>query len=89
MALKPYFSKKFKKDFHKKIRAGKDKDELLNIAQKLINREPLENKHKNHKLKGNYKGHWECHIEPDWLLIYKIEGEKILFERTGSHGELF
>lgn len=87
--LYPYFTNKFKKDFQKKIRAGKDKDKLLEIAQKLINQEVLEEKHRDHKLKGNFIGRRECHIEPDWLLIYKIEGDKIIFERTGSHSELF
>jgi mRNA interferase YafQ len=49
----------------------------------------LERKYKDHKLKGRFKNRRECHIEPDWLLIYKIEGETIFFERTGSHSELF
>ncbi len=87
--LKPSYSKKFKKDFHKKIKAGKDKTKLLDLARKLISQEPLDPCYRDHKLIGNYKNHWECHIEPDWLLIYKIEGDEIFFERTGSHSELF
>ncbi len=49
----------------------------------------LDLKYKDHKLDGNWKNRRECHIEPDWLLIYKIEGELIVFERTGSHSDLF
>ncbi|MCP5103170.1 MAG: type II toxin-antitoxin system YafQ family toxin, partial [bacterium] len=77
--LKPYFSKRFKKDFHKKIRAGKDKNKLLDVAEMLISQAPLDPKYRDHKLKGNRKGHRECHIEPDWLLIYKIENNTISF----------
>jgi mRNA interferase YafQ len=44
---------------------------------------------KDHQLVGNYTGRRECHIEADWLLIYKIDGERIIFERTGSHSDLF
>ncbi|WP_255448020.1 type II toxin-antitoxin system YafQ family toxin [Picosynechococcus sp. PCC 11901] len=49
----------------------------------------LEAKHRNHKLIVNYQNRRECHIEPDWLLIYKIEQEQIVFERTGSYSDLF
>lgn len=59
------------------------------ILTKLINEEPLDSKHRNHKLSGNYKGHWECHIEPDWLLIYRLTSTEVIFERTGSHSDLF
>jgi mRNA interferase YafQ len=57
--------------------------------EKLINGERLEPKYRNHPLVGKYVGRWECHIEPDWLLIYKLEGDQIVFERTGTHSELF
>lgn len=55
----------------------------------LAKKEPLDRKHKDHKLKGGLKDRRECHVEPDWLLVYKIEGDTIIFERTGSHAELF
>lgn len=87
--LKISYSKQFKKDFHKKLRAGKDKNKLLDLAKKMVSQEPLDASYRDHKLIGSYKNHRECHIEPDWLLIYKIEGEEIIFERTGSHSELF
>jgi mRNA interferase YafQ len=49
----------------------------------------LDPKHRYHQLVGNYKGYRECHIESDWLLIYKIDGDVIIFERTGTHSDLF
>lgn len=56
---------------------------------KLINEEVLDVKYKDHPLKGEYSDFRECHIEPDWLLLYKIENNYIIFTRTGSHSELF
>ena len=56
---------------------------------KIVNEEVLDVKYKRHRLLGNYKGRWECHIEPDWLLIYLENPEEVIFERTGSHSDLF
>jgi mRNA interferase YafQ len=55
----------------------------------LTNGEPLEQKHRDHELTGSYAYRRECHIEPDWLLIYKQEHNRIIFERTGKHTDLF
>lgn len=63
---------------------GKDLAKLGEIIKKLSQEEPLDQKYHNHKLKGNFKGRWECHLEPDWLLIYFKTNEEIIFERTGS-----
>ncbi|MGZ3633220.1 MAG: type II toxin-antitoxin system YafQ family toxin [Parachlamydiaceae bacterium] len=52
----------------------------------VINYKP---KHRNHRLIGNFKGRWECHIEPDWLLVYLKTPTEIIFERTDSHADLF
>jgi mRNA interferase YafQ len=49
----------------------------------------LPSRNRGHALTGNYKGRRECHIEPDWLLIYKLDGEMLILERTGSHADLF
>lgn len=70
---------------------GKNISKIKNIIQKLINQEPLKSKYKDPKLIGNYLGRRECHIEPDWLLIYKIIPVEnlIIFERTGTHSDLF
>jgi mRNA interferase YafQ len=55
----------------------------------IVNEKSLDPKHKNHKLTGNYNNHWECHIEPDWLLIYRLTSTELAFERNGSHSDLF
>jgi mRNA interferase YafQ len=59
------------------------------VMGRLIHRERLEPPHRDHPLKGEWKGHRECHLTPDWLLIYRIHGDEITFERTGSHSDLF
>lgn len=65
----------------------------MNLARvvmgRLIHREPLDAVHDDHPLKGEWSAHRECHLRPDWLLIYRIEGDVITFERTGSHADLF
>lgn len=87
--LKPVRTKQFKKDFKKALRQGKDVEKLKAIMARLASQENLEVKYRDHKLTGNFKDRRECHIEPDWLLIYKVEGDKIIFETTGSHSDLF
>lgn len=59
------------------------------VIRKLFKKEKLDVKFKDHKLIGPFKIRRECHIEPDWLLIYRIEGEELILERTGSHSDLF
>jgi len=82
-------TRQFERDFIRQLKSGKDKKKFLEIINKLLNRQQLDNKHRLHKLKGDYKDCWECHIEPDWLLIYKKTDKAIIAERTGSHSELF
>ncbi|WP_257252412.1 MULTISPECIES: type II toxin-antitoxin system YafQ family toxin [unclassified Endozoicomonas] len=89
MMLTPVRSTKFKKDYKKVERQGKDLKKLKKIMVQLAKKEPLEPKHKDHYLTGNHKGRRECHVESDWLLIYKVVGSEIFFERTGSHSDLF
>ena len=87
--LKPYFERKFKKDIDLAIKRGKKFFKLKVIINDLINEVPLAEKHRNHKLKGEFEGCWECHIEPDWLLVYRIDVDMIIFIRTGTHSDLF
>ncbi len=89
MKFDPVFAGQLKRDLKKILAGGKEKKEFIGIARKLIDGEKLDPKHRDHKLVGNYAGRRECHIEPDWLLIYKIDGRRIIFERTGTHSELF
>ena len=81
----------FKKDFKLAQKQGLDLNKLKEIIILLANGEPLPPKNKDHQLKGNYKGHRECHIEPDWLLIYKIQDDMLILTlvRTGSNSKLF
>jgi mRNA interferase YafQ len=57
--------------------------------RRLANEEQLEPQFRDHKLSGEWQGFRECHVEPDWLLIYRIEGDEITFVRTGTHADLF
>ena len=85
------FTGSFKKDRKLMIKQNKDMSKLYEVMNMIINEQPLLPKHKNHPLYGNYIGKWECHAEPDWLLIYRVEKEenKVVFHRTGSHSDLF
>ncbi len=87
--LKPAYTKQFQKDLKRMERRGKDIERLKALIIQLVNQKPLGDIHKDHKLIGNYKYRRECHIESDWLLIYKVITEEIIFERTGSHADLF
>lgn len=79
----------FKKDFKKATKRNMDLEKLAYIIKELQHRRTLPPKNKNHKLKGNYVDCWECHIEPDWLLIYQLTSEELILVRTGSHSDLF
>ena len=83
----------FKKDYKKIIKQGKDKNKLKEVITKLANGEELEEKYRNHRLVDDkhYKGCNECHIDPDWLLIYKYNNNELilLLCNTGSHSDLF
>ena len=83
------YSSQFKKDVKLAIKRGYKIELLHRIMKALENEEVLEAKYKEHYLVGNYKGYLECHIEPDWLLIYKINGNELYFARTGTHSDLF
>jgi mRNA interferase YafQ len=79
----------FKKDVKRAGKQNKDLNELLQIIEALRNDKSLPPKNRNHKLKGKYIGYWECHVELDWLLVYKLTPGKLIFSRIASHSELF
>ncbi len=83
------YSSQFKKDFKKIQNQGKNISQLKIVIDTLLKKQPLEPKYCDHKLVGKWKTHRDCHIEPDWLLIYRITEEALFLERTGSHAELF
>lgn len=87
--LRADFTTRFKKDYKLAARRGFDLALLEAVLEALINEEPLEAKFHDHALIGQYRGRRECHLKPDWLLIYRIDGGLIVFERTGTHADLF
>ena len=87
--LKASYTKQFEKDWKRLQKRGKSKEKLKTIISMVIDEKQLPQNCRDHKLIGNYKGRRECHIEPDWLLIYKVTKSMVIFERTGSHSDLF
>jgi len=79
----------FKKDIKKQIRKGKEPEKLSRLLKYLQARATIPNRYKDHPLRGNWKGRRDAHIEPDWILIYRIFDDEIRLERTGSHADLF
>lgn len=81
----------FKKDYKLVRRRGLNMDLLKDVVTRLANGEPLDPRHKDHPLSGEWSGHRECHIQPDWLLIYRYENDILVLAltRTGTHSDLF
>lgn len=79
----------FKKDVKLLARSGKELEKLLFVVNELADGRELAPQYNDHPLKGTYRGKRDCHIEPDWLLIYAIEDDELLLYRTGSHAQLF
>ncbi len=89
--LKLVPSNRFKKDLKAAQKRGLDISLLRSVVNTLAEEKPLAPKHRDHELTGEYSGFRECHIQPDWLLVYRIEQDELelfLF-RTGTHGDLF
>jgi mRNA interferase YafQ len=90
--MKPLEAKEtsqFRRDVRKLIKQGKNLEELFSVIETLIEARPLPEKYRNHGLAGNWQGYQECHVRPDWLLIYRIEEDTLYLARSGSHSELF
>ena len=81
----------FRKDLKRMRKRRLDIDLLDDIVQTLREQKPLDPKHRDHALTGDFAGFRECHIQPDWLLMYLIDGENLILTaaRTGSHSDLF
>ena len=86
--IKAQLGSKFKKDYKKAGQQGRDIGTLKNVMIRLQKQEQLDSKFRDHDLIGNWKGCRECHLGADWLLIYRIEDDTIVFIRTGSHTEV-
>ena len=83
------FGAQFKKDLKLAKKRHLDIDLLKAIVNRLRAGELLDESQRDHELSGNHKDFRECHIQPDWLLIYKVVGDVVRFERTGRHSDLF
>ena len=85
----PGFTRQFERDVRRMRKRGKDLAKMKAVMARLIEEQPLADRHRDHLLIGTWRGRRECHIEPDWLLIYKLQADEIIFERTGTHADLF
>jgi mRNA interferase YafQ len=79
----------FRKDLKRITKRGYDRGRLDSTVNALRQGHPLPASARAHPLKGEWKGYWECHITPDWLLIYKVSDEEVALARTGTHADLF
>jgi mRNA interferase YafQ len=79
---------KFKQDVERQKRRGKDTDKLRAIIESLRHHRPLEPKSRDHALTGDWKGWRDCHVEPDWVLVYKRDAGTLILGRTGTHSDL-
>ncbi len=87
--LRPSFTRRFQRDLKRIHKRGKDAEKFKEIARLLTEEKPLPERCRDHKLVGPFIGRRDCHIEPDWLVIYKVTDEEVIFERTGTHADLF
>lgn len=83
------FSSQFKKELRLMKKRGKDLNKFDQVMSYLEREVELPQKYQDHKLQGNFINCKECHIEPDWLLIYRLTENSVIFERTGTHSDLF
>ena len=79
----------FKKDARLIEKRGYEMNKIRVVIEKLVNEEELEARYKDHPLQGKYSGARDCHIAPDWILIYAIVGNELRLVRTGTHADLF
>ena len=82
-------TKRFERDLKRIRKRGKQLDKLWSVVDRLLNDEPLEARLREHTLSGQWQSFRECHIEPDWLLIWRETEESLILVRTGSHSDLF
>ncbi len=87
--LTPIFENTFKKDIKRLQKRDKDMKKLKIVIEKLLEKQDLEPKYKDHALIGNWNGYRDCHIEHDWLLIYRTSETNLFLARSGSHSDLF
>lgn len=79
----------FGKDLKRLVRRGRDLEKLKALVRTLARVEPLDPRHRDHALTGRWRTSRDCHVEPDWVLIYTLDHDGLRLERTGSHSDLF
>jgi mRNA interferase YafQ len=82
-------SGRFKRDLKRVVKRGKDISKLTAVLDLLLAGQPLPTSYSDHPLKGDWKGYRDLHIEPDWLLLYRVVGDELQLARTGTHADLF
>jgi len=87
--LKIITTNQFKKDLKRLVKRSKNLDKLESVVNILQGEMNLDQRHHNHPLSGDWSPSWECHIEPDWLLIYQQTKTELILIRTGTHSDLF
>ena len=87
--LTPVRSTQFKRDVRRAKKRGRDLSRLRAVLASLIRHEPVTARNLDHPLRGIWKGYREAHVEPDWLLVYRVSGNELRLVRTGSHADLF
>jgi mRNA interferase YafQ len=89
--LEPLYTKSFRKQYLLMKKRGMKLDRLIEIMDMIINEQPLPPERHNHLLHGEWEGSFDCHIQGDWVLIYKLnhEDRTVTFQRTGTHSDLF
>jgi len=88
---RPVYSTRFKKDVLLAMKRGKDMGKLATVVELLCTGDPLPERYRDHPLSGRYAGFRDCHIEPDWVLLYRIEKNQLqlILVRMGTHSDLF
>jgi mRNA interferase YafQ len=79
----------YRRDLKRSEKRGKPMEKMRQVILLLLSAEPLPARYRDHTLSGDWVGHRECHVDPDWLLIYKVDTESLYLVRTGSHSDLF
>lgn len=96
--MQPSYTSQFKKDLKRMKKMGKKIEKIKVVMTIIADKKDEEDlitdmeftqKYKNHKLSGTYSDRWECHVESDWLLVYKIDTDEVIFERTGTHSHIY
>lgn len=82
-------TRRFEKDLRLAGKRGKDLDKLWQVVERLLAGEPLDPRNRAHRLSGDWSRAWECHIEPDWLLVWHVDDDALILVRTGTHADLF